>query len=119
MRWIYARWRETTQRWEWCPAPRIDGILRWGRSYETQEAAFEAAQETIQRHATVTRVGTLTLRGACERAVAKLLADGGSKYTAAGYRARFGRWYEIIAADAPLTAITAGRRLRTWRCRRC
>ena len=105
LRWIYARWRDTAEAWEWCPAPRVNGRLIWGRSYPTQEEAFEAAKEIRERHAVVTKVQGMTLRQACERAIRQLEADGGSEHTVKGYRARFGRWYEILEADAPIAAL--------------
>lgn len=107
MRWITPRWRESSKAWEWCPARRIDGKVVWGKSCPTQEAAFEAAKAMESRRRLVANIGDLTLRQACERAVERMLSDGGSDYTAKGYRARFKRWYEILAADAPVMAITA------------
>ena len=106
-RWIYPRWREGKQRWEWAPAPRVDGKLVWGKSHVDPEAAYAAAKDTIARKKVVADVGELTLKQACERAVDRLLADGGSDYTAKGYRARFSRWYEILSENAPVVAITA------------
>lgn len=107
MRWIYPKWRTGAQRWEWAPARRIDGALVWGASHETQEAAHAAAVELVEKRAAADKAGNLTLRAACERAIERLLANGGSRYTAKGYRHRFGRWFDILNADAPVLAIEA------------
>jgi integrase len=108
LRWIYAQWREKTQRWEWAPARKIDGRLVWlGPSNVDPEAAFAVAKNHESVRAIVAKVGETTLSQACDRAVLRLLADGGSEYTAKGYRARFGRWFEILSRDALVTELTA------------
>lgn len=107
MRWIQARWREKSQRWEWLPCRRLDGKLVWGGSYPTQEEACEAAKNMPADHARSEKLGDLTFEGACIRANKQLIADGGSEHTKTGYESRFGRWYDILERTALLSEITA------------
>jgi len=107
MSWIYPRWRDTAERWEWCAARRIDGKLLWSRSYATQEEAHAAAVEMESNRRFVRSVGDVTLRQACARAVTRLLGDGGSEHTATGYRAKFDKWFEIFDPEALLIDVTA------------
>jgi integrase len=105
LRWIYPRWRESPDRWEWAPAVRVNGKLVWGASHAEQEDAFKAAKEIRSRHAVSVAVGEITLRQATEKVVGAMLANGGSEVTAKGYRFRFGKWFEILDPEAPIIAI--------------
>lgn len=106
MQGIHPRWIASKKAWHWVPKLKIAGKTVSGRSYPTQEEAFAAFLRMRERGEVITERGDVTLEQAFAITIERLLANGGSDYTARGYRVKFRKWSEILNPSSSVHDIT-------------